>query len=222
MKTAGFLLRRAWPPLLALLAIIAIGQWFSRPIPPARPGTVFYDFENDSQLDHLSWNCGTVFRRVAKHAADGRWSLEITMYPGPNPWPGFGTGFKPTIAPGAGLELALFNPAARPLRLSYRIDDRFNPPYGDRLNGRITLAPGSNRVLFDFSRLKTPGTRRRLRPEKIYHFCLFLHHPDKATVIYLDHLAVAAGSAPNIPETTTINPSPAKRGPTDTGEKNGH
>ena len=189
---------------LCLLAIVVlVGSFGRRPERPLPPGAVFYDFEDEAQLDHINWQCGTVFRRVRKHAADGLWSLEIEMHPEPGNWPGFGTGFKNGIEPGGCLELMISNPQAHVLKLSYRIDDRPNPPYGDRLNGRINLAPGSNSVVFDFNRLKTPHTHRHLRPERLYRFFLFLHHPEKTTTIYIDRLAVGRGPRPQAATATS-------------------
>ena len=220
--TAGRLYRYLLFSLLGLLALLAAYRLGHSPQPPARPGTVFYNFENDSQLDHINWQCGTTFRRVQKHAADGRWSLAVTMYPKPNPWPGFGTGFTRGIAPGGSLELAIFNPASRPLKLSYRIDDRPNPPYSDRLNGHVILQPGANSVCFDFSRLKTPGTRRWIKPESIYRFFLFLHHPENTTTIYIDHLGVVRCPSAGRPEGARKQPPAENPNPTATGENRGH
>ena len=197
---------------LTLLAfLVTAGSLLRKPARWLPPGTVLYDFEDDSQLDHINWQCGTLFRRVQQHVADGHWSLKIEMHPGPNNWPGFGTGFKNGVAPGGCLELAIYNPQSEPLTLSYRIDDRPNPPYGDRLNGRITLAPGPNYVVFDFNQLKTPKTRRRIRPEKLYRFFLFLHRPKQTTIIYIDHLAVGHCPPPiekKAGHNRSINPVP--------------
>ena len=151
---------------------------------------VLYDFEHDSQLDNLSWKCGTVYQRVKEHGSSGSYSLMVEMYPGVE-WPGFGFGVKDGWEGYSTLSLYIFNPAAEPVTLTCRIDDRKDdPPYADRVNRRITLEPGGNLVTFDLRELWTSGTNRRLNLEDICCFLLFMHRLDHRVVIYLDDITL--------------------------------
>jgi hypothetical protein len=194
---------RGFPLKLVLLGVIVAGL----SLPAARTRTagdrgksteiVLFDFEQKSQLDRLRWQCGTVFSLTSGYAADGRWSLKVEMYPAGEEWPGFVFGLDDGVPENCCLELTVDNPRPSPLTMLYRIDDRpRNPPYGDRLNGRVILQPGRNRLVFDFTRLTTSKTHRRLTPEKIRGFYLFLPRPREKTVIYIDYVILTADPAP--------------------------
>lgn len=153
--------------------------------------TVIYDFENDEQLDRITWQCGSIYERVADFTegpADGNHLLKVEMFP-KSEWPGFATPIKFSLAPYNHLSIEIFNPAPAPLRLSWRIDDRpDSPPYNDRANGSTTLDPGPNRLSFNLKELKTSDGQRHLDTDKIRSLNLFLHRPATKTTIYLDNL----------------------------------
>ncbi len=151
---------------------------------------VLYDFEDDSQLDSLSWKCGTIYERVQEHKASGAYSLMVEMYPGVE-WPGFGMAVRDGWKGYSELSFHVFNPSSEPLIISYRIDDsRSNPPYADRANGRISIRPGSSTVTLDIAHMKTSGTERLLRLEKVCCFLMFLHRPDHKATIFLDDITL--------------------------------
>jgi len=152
---------------------------------------VLLDFENEEQLDGLSWKCGTTYERTKEHATSGQYSLKIEMYPAAA-WPGFGKGIKKSWAGYNYLSLNIFNPSTKIIRLSYRIDDRHNsPPYADRANGRLLITPGANTITFNLKELKTSDNKRPLDLEKICGFLLFLHNPKKKVTLFLDDLIVS-------------------------------
>ncbi len=156
-----------------------------------RQKNVLMDFENDEQLDELSWKCGTTYERVKEHASSGQYSLKIEMYPAVT-WPGFGKGIKKSWAGYNYLSINIFNPAAESIRLSYRIDDRRNsPPYADRANGRILINPGPNTITFNLQELKTSDGKRPLNLNRICSFLLFLHEPEEKITLFLDDLTLS-------------------------------
>jgi len=180
-------------PVFTYLIILScvLPTWFI-PAGCSSPGAerplTLYDFEDETQIDSLSWKCGTLYRRVHDHAASGSYSLMVEMYPRVE-WPGFGFGVKDGWAGYRTLSMHIFNPAPKPVTLTCRIDDRRDdPPYADRLNRRITLSPGDNDVLFDLSELRTSGTGRRLHLENICCFLLFMHRLDHTVTIYIDDI----------------------------------
>lgn len=151
---------------------------------------ILYDFEDNSQLDSLSWKCGTVYSRSRRFQSSGSWCLKVEMYPEAE-WPGFGFGVRDNWEDYDTLSLYVYNPEQYNLTISYRIDDRRdNPPYSDRINGRISLKPGANFLNFNLAQLKTSGTRRHLHREDICCFLLFLHRPPDRITIFLDDIAL--------------------------------
>ena len=188
MSLCNLFLRKGVPFSCLVLALLIIPCGCSSPH-VERP-LVLYDFEDGSQLDSLSWKCGTLYRRVHEHAASGTYSLMVEMYPGVE-WPGFGFGVKDGWNGYQRLSIHIFNPASVPLTLTCRIDDRRdNPPYADRVNRRITLEPGDNNVIFNLSELRTSGTGRRLNPGNICCFLLFMHRLDHVVTIYIDDIVL--------------------------------
>jgi len=155
---------------------------------PKRP-RVLYDFEDNGQLDTLSWKCGTLYKRVQKHPSSGRYSLMVEMYPGIE-WPGFGIRVKDGWQGYNLLSLHVYNPYSRPIAMSYRIDDRTCPSFADRVNGRISLRPGPNNITFDLKKLKTSGTGRRLNLKDIRCFLMFMHRPDHKVRIFIDDITL--------------------------------
>jgi len=49
------------------------------------------------------------------------------------------------------------------------------------------LMPGANQVKIPLNSLKTSGTERSLDLKNIYRFLIFMSHPDKRYVLYLDY-----------------------------------
>lgn len=151
---------------------------------------VLLDFEHDSQLDMLSWKCGTVYQRVRAHQSGGNYSLMVEMYPGVE-WPGLGMEVQDGWQGYGELCLHTFNPLDKPLAMSYRIDDRKdNPPYADRANGSIVISPGAGTITLDLTHMKTSGTDRLLDLDRACRFLMFLHRPDQRVTLFLDDITL--------------------------------
>ncbi len=86
------------------------------------------------------------------------------------------------------IRLDIFNPAKRPLPVTFRIDDVINPPYEDRINERILLKNGMNYVVLDFSRLTTSGTGRHLDTAHVCAFMFFIASPSRPVTIFIDNI----------------------------------
>lgn len=149
---------------------------------------VLYDFENEAQLDEISWSCRVLYARDHQHAVSGECSLRLEIHP--DSYPGFKSGKMEENWSGYRfLKLDIFYPGTAPLNLAYRIDDRWdNPPYGDRLNGSLSLRPGKNSISLDLASLKTSGSKRLLRLAHIDKLYLFLCSPKQPVVLYLDYI----------------------------------
>jgi len=59
--------------------------------------------------------------------------------------------------------------------------------YRDRYNKVFMLKPGANQLKISLDSLKTSITERPLELKNIYRFLIFMSHPDKKYVLYLDY-----------------------------------
>jgi hypothetical protein len=150
---------------------------------------VLLDFESDAELDKVHWECHSLFALSDDHVTHGRHSLRLELYPSDYP------GFFPIIHNHDWREwrtlcFDLFNPQENQhLQVTVRIDDRDDDPeYEDRYNGGFTLQPGMNRIAIPFGELRTSATHRQLDLSHIYQLGIFISHPAKTIVLYVDYL----------------------------------
>jgi hypothetical protein len=129
---------------------------------------VLFDFETDAELDHLHWQCFTLYSLSDEHISHGGRSLKLELYP--SNWPGLTPklavrdwrGFK-------AVRLDVYNPSLKDVQITVRIDDRKDyPDYADRYNKAFILLPGLNNLSIPLDKLVTSGTRRNLDLKKIY------------------------------------------------------
>ncbi len=152
-----------------------------------QPRTLF-DFEEERELDLLSWKCGTMMERDRLYATSGQYSLRLEMY-GNSEYPGFGAGIIESWAGAGKLLVDVYNPSSAEMTLSYRIDDKKkNPAYADRVNGRLLVAPGENTFTLDLTTIQTSGTGRKLNLNRICSLLFFVHRPEEKITLYLDNI----------------------------------
>ncbi len=153
-----------------------------------------YDFESESELTGLVYQCHTWFELSGFHATSGKKSLRLEMYP-PAEYPGLR--LRDLKGPWLGvryIKMDVYNPASTPLQMTIRIDDRPGcPPYEDRINKPVTLKPGPNSVTVDLAKVHTSGSNRLLDPENIRAFMMFLSHPQRPATIFVDNIRVCKG-----------------------------
>jgi len=170
--------------LLILLGACDVG--------PRAGGKLINDFEARADLDRLSWKCRTAFARSTGHATRGRYALLVTMYP--DAYPGVSFHLLPGQRDWSGcaqFAMDVFNPADTPVRWHYRVDDREAPPYADRVNGTLVLTPGGNRVRLGLDGLRTSGTGRPLRLERVEAVMFFLVSPKAPVRLFVDNVHLA-------------------------------
>lgn len=147
-----------------------------------------FDFEEEWELDFLRWRCGTLLEQDDRHVTSGRRSLRVELYPN-DEYPGLTCFFEEGRMAAGRLLVDIHNPAAEPIGLSWRIDDRRdNPPYADRANGRFVARPGDNVFAVDLVGLTTSGTGRLLQPEAVSRLALFVRRPEKPLVFFVDNI----------------------------------
>ncbi len=153
-----------------------------------------YDFETESELDSLSWKCGTLFSLSGSHATSGTKSLKVEMYPAQgimgDIYPGFNLkGFNKNWSFSSVLAFDIFNPQSELLKFNIRIDDKpENPPFIDRFNKGIEILPGKNTITIKLNELYTPGTERLLNLKRIENVILFMVDPPDKRTLYIDNI----------------------------------
>ena len=149
---------------------------------------VLFDFESDSELDHLHWKCHTLLALSDEHTTHGARSLRMELYPSPYP------GLAPMLEKNdwrrfKALRFDIYNPENAALRISVRIDDRKDyPDYVNRYNKGFVIQPGMNQLCIPFDSFITSGTGRTLDLKKIYRLLIFMVRPEKKVVLYVDYL----------------------------------
>lgn len=149
---------------------------------------ILFDFETDAELDRIHWKCFTLFSLSDEHVTHGAKSLRMELYP--SSWPGW----TPMLEVNDwhkynAISFDLYNPEDEEIPVAVRIDDIEDyPDFADRYNQRFILKPGINNVQIPFETLLTSGTKRPLDLGKIYRFLIFMGHPERKYVLYLDYV----------------------------------
>ena len=171
--------------LWTLLVFLAFTVFACTEKPCGTDDLFINSFETDGDLDRLNWKCRTLFALSDNGVTDGRSSLELTMTPAPYP----GVSFRDY--PGnwrcfSSLSLSVYNPGKDAVTLTLRIDDKEDEPeYEDRVNLRLGIGPGMNRIRIPFDRLVCPSGRQ-LDTSHVYSLMFFCVRPPTQVVLYLD------------------------------------
>lgn len=146
-----------------------------------------FDFEKETDLDMLNWKCKTLFSLSNKHVTAGKKSLKLELYP--SSWPGLTVdNFGPDWSKYRALMFDVYNTENTSLNFTFRIDDKINPSFNDRVNDTMIIDPGENHLTIILSHLITTKTKRNLNLTNIKKIVLFLANPKKKRVVYLDNL----------------------------------
>ncbi|MDA3915453.1 MAG: hypothetical protein PF690_00565 [Deltaproteobacteria bacterium] len=148
---------------------------------------ILYDFESESVLDDIHWKCHTLYSLSNLHAVHGKKSLKLEMFP--SSYPGLSPSLKYHDWEGyKSFCFEVYNPLSENISLVLRVDDKKQAQeYSERYNKSFTIVPGPNSVRIPFNTLKTSKTGRPLELENIDRFLVFMSHPDKKHVLYLDY-----------------------------------
>ena len=149
---------------------------------------VLSDFESDADLDRFHWKCHTLFSLSNENVTHGDKSLRLELYPSDYP----GLALKLGMNNWSRYKILSFdisNPEDEETSISVRIDDKQDyPNYADRYNKSFIIKPGLNRLNIPLTSLITSGARRPLDLKKIYRFLIFMSHPQKKSVLYIDYV----------------------------------
>ncbi|WP_373054562.1 VanZ family protein [Thioalkalivibrio sp.] len=146
--------------------------------------------EFDTRLEHRRWSNGQPSEAIARA---GSRSLRIDLAPGS--WPSFGTHMQRSFGDWSGygyLELSLFNPDDKPLRVGLSIRDREHfragRSYRNRYATRLELGWGWNDVRIPVAEIRDGPEERRLDLDQIAELAIFARDLEGPRVVFLDRV----------------------------------
>jgi len=147
---------------------------------------ILNDFETESDLDRVNWKCYTLFSLSTNYVTHGNTSLRFEFYP--SDYPGFAFNLdRHNWSSYKTLAFDIYNPTNESLSIALRIDDKKDyPTYEDRFTKTFILEPGMNHLRIPLTSLITPGTQRLINLKNIYRLLIFMAHPKKKYVVYID------------------------------------
>jgi hypothetical protein len=171
--------------LLAALIMITVLAGCHRGTETER---ILFDFESDSELNQLVWQCHSLYSPAQEHKTHGLQSLKLTIFPHDysgmtarfleHDWRGFHE-----------FSLDVYNSAMGPLELQIRIDDRTESKDNEEAYGRnFILRPGDNHLCIPLSSLISIGTHRRLDLSNMQSMSFYMQHPTEKKVFYIDSI----------------------------------
>jgi len=149
---------------------------------------ILSDFEADRDLDRFDWKCHTLFSLSTENVTHGNTSLKLDLYPSDYP----GLSFKLDMNNWSAyrvLSVDIYNPENEEVSITVRIDDKKDcPDFDDRYNKSFNIKSGSNGLRIPLDSLITSDGNRTLDLKKIYGFLIFMSHPQKKRVLYVDYV----------------------------------
>lgn len=147
---------------------------------------MLFDFENDSDLDHLEWRCHTLYSLSSNHSTHGSMSLKMDLFPSDYPglyslllvknWRTYNI-----------LSFDIYNTAQQAVQITVRIDDqKKNQEYADRYSRNFMIASGQNKITIPLTTLLTKDSKRHLDLSHIHRLYIFASHPTTRLTLYID------------------------------------
>jgi hypothetical protein len=182
--------------IAALLAVLVLAVSCTK---PATTELILFDFESESELDLLQWNCRALYALSDMHAVHGTHSLRMDLFPSEYP----GLEFSPTQkdwSKYSTFSFDIYNPSTSQMSLSIRIDDNKNrTAFNDRYNNRFVLKPGNNHISLPINNMMTTGTNRLMDLAHIHTVYIFVPLPQYKQTLYIDAIRVTNDHSPNPP-----------------------
>jgi hypothetical protein len=155
---------------------------------PTLQELILFDFEKNAELDQLRWKCFTLFSLSNEHVTHGNRSLRMELYPSDYP------GLDPVLDVNdwrkyTAICIDIYNPEKEKTTIFIRIDDQKDSPgYAERYNQRFILKPGLNHIHIPLKNQVISDAHRALNLKKIYRLSIFMTHPQKKYVLYVDNI----------------------------------
>jgi predicted MPP superfamily phosphohydrolase len=149
---------------------------------------LLFDFETESDLKRLNWQCKKWFELSQENATSGRYSLKVILPPGRYPGISF-QGIKEDWSKYEYLRLDVFNPSKENVVFHIRIDDNNSGwEYANRFDVDIDLRSEMNRVSIPVHSMKTNINPRPLDLRNIRRMMAFIPRNTQKREIYIDHI----------------------------------
>jgi hypothetical protein len=149
---------------------------------------ILFDFESESDLERLNWQCGRWFEFSNEHATSGKQSLRMILpveqYPGID-----FRGIKEDWSKKDSLRMDVFVPSKVNLTFHVRIDDnRSGSEYDNRFDIDFNLKDGMNHISIPFELIRTNINSRPLNLKKIKRMMVFIPNNTRKTELYIDNI----------------------------------
>jgi hypothetical protein len=149
---------------------------------------ILFDFESDSDLESLNWECHKWFERSEAHVTSGKYSLKVMLPPGQYP----GINFREVPEDWSKsncFKMDAFNPSEERFNFHVRIDDHKSGwEYAHRFDTDFELKPGMNSISIPMDSIKTNINHRPLNLKKIKRLMVFVPNNNKRREIYIDRI----------------------------------
>jgi len=152
------------------------------------PSGKLFDFETETELEYLNWECRKWFERTRNHATSGEYSLKVTLPAGQYPGIKF-LEIEKDWSAYRQFKVDVFNPERDPLILHIRIDDRKSGwEYGDRFDRDFTIRKGMSRIAIPLDTLKANIAPRTLDLKHIERLMFFIPGNDRKRTFHIDNI----------------------------------
>jgi predicted MPP superfamily phosphohydrolase len=149
---------------------------------------ILFDFESESELEKLNWECHKWFELSGEHVTSGKHCLRVILPPGQYPGINF-ENIKNDWSQCNYLRMDIFNPSDEDLKFHIRIDDHKSGwEYGNRFNMNWELKKGMNHISIPTDSIRTNIHHRPLNLEKIKRMMVFIPDNPQKREIYIDNI----------------------------------
>ena len=147
---------------------------------------VFFDFEEEEELDFFHWKCKTLFSLSEEHTKHGNRSLRVEFYP--TRQVGFSTNhIDHDWSRIKALEFTVFNPSEKIINLYLQISDDFTKGDSSKAYVKVlAIASGDNVIIVPISEL-CDSFSRKLNVRNIRGFYIFMKEIPARTILYFDY-----------------------------------
>ncbi|MBN2010264.1 VanZ family protein [candidate division KSB1 bacterium] len=145
------------------------------------------NFESPIGMYQFIPNRNSSIKRVAEHASQGKYSLQIILHPGP--YPGVHIMYFPSDwSKLQTFSFDLFNSQTDTVKMHLRFDDNDAESYNDWGHAEIIIFPGLNNIEIPVTQIISSPPSDPLNSHKIRKVVLFMIRPDKSMQFYLDNI----------------------------------
>ena len=154
----------------------------------AGPSGKIYDFESQTDLEYLNWECHKWFELSRDHATSGQYSLKVKVPAGQYPGINF-LEIEKDWSAYRQFKVDVFNPDEEPLTFHVRIDDRNSRwDYGERFDRDFTIKKGMANITIPLDSMKANVSPRSLDLQNIKNLMFFIPGNDRKRTFYIDNI----------------------------------